>query len=219
MEFITVIPPPVEPVGLIEAKLHLRVDHNEDDSLIESLIVAARTYIENYLCTSLIQQGKVAYFDSIPGRTIKLPYGPVQFIESIMYYDEQDTENEVDSANYYLAPGDTVSLFPKKSWGITSLRGPGAVQVYYEAGYEPEEIIIPGETPDPTEDNPNPDKLPDLEYTDYTANIPRPIIQAILLLIGQWYENREGATADKYISREMPFGVKELLTPYRNAVV
>lgn len=219
MEFLTVIPPPTEPVGLIETKLHLRVDHDHDDALIESLITSARLYIENYICGSLVQQGKVAYFSNTPNRSVRLPYGPVQHIDQVVYFDHDGNENEVDSSSYYLAPGDKLNLMPNKSWGIKSLQGPGAFQVYYEAGYEPEDVIIPGGTPEPTEQDPDPAPLPDIEYLDYTANIPRPIIQALLLLVGQWYENRQSASGEKYIPREMPFGVKELLTPYRNAVV
>lgn len=39
-------PPTAEPVSLVEAKLHLRVDFNDDDALITSLITAARQAAE-----------------------------------------------------------------------------------------------------------------------------------------------------------------------------
>ncbi len=40
--------PLVEPISLIEAKLHLRVSTTADDALITQLIRAARIYCENY---------------------------------------------------------------------------------------------------------------------------------------------------------------------------
>ena len=45
---ITVNPADVEPVTLEEAKHHLRVDHDADDALIQSLITAARETVERF---------------------------------------------------------------------------------------------------------------------------------------------------------------------------
>lgn len=45
---ITVTPATVEPVTLEEVKEHLRLDHDEDDGLIGTLITGARQYVELY---------------------------------------------------------------------------------------------------------------------------------------------------------------------------
>ena len=60
---------------------------------------------------------------------------------------------------------------------------------------------------------------PDTEETDYGANIPQAIKQAMLLLIGEWYEQREAAADTKHTIQTIPWGVKQLLAPYREATV
>ena len=46
-----------EPITLEEAKTHLRVDTNADDSLIEGLIAAARNHCENELGLTITDGG------------------------------------------------------------------------------------------------------------------------------------------------------------------
>lgn len=62
----------VEPVSLTMAKRHLRVEHEEDDSLIASLITAARELAESYIGRSLAAETAMSYElgyppDEVPG--------------------------------------------------------------------------------------------------------------------------------------------------------
>ncbi len=52
MQLIT--PAAAEPVSLAEAKLHLRVDFDEDDALIQALISAARQAAETLTQRQLV---------------------------------------------------------------------------------------------------------------------------------------------------------------------
>ena len=45
------------------------------------------------------------------------------------------------------------------------------------------------------------------------ASVPTPIVQAMLLLIGHWYQNRETANANPVTS--LPLAFEALITPYR----
>lgn len=71
----------IEPVGLAEAKTHLRVTFNDDDVEIYRMITRARKYIENYCNISIVTQ-RIQVVADICGDW-QLPYAPVITIESV----------------------------------------------------------------------------------------------------------------------------------------
>ena len=219
MELKCITPPLGEPLSLAEVKLHLRVDHDHEDSLIEGLITAAREYVELNIGGCLPEQVRGAYLDSWPIAPLRLPWGPVIGIESVKYLDGDGAEHEADAGSYYLTAGGEIALLPGQAWPKSSLKGKGAIEIAYSAGYPPEVTTIPGETPEPSDEDPDPKPLPDTEVTDYGGNVPQGLRQAMLLLIGQWYELREGASGEKYVVRAVPYGVRQLLAPYREIVL
>jgi len=98
-----VTPPAEEPVSLIDAKLHLRVDFDEDDTLIASLISAARQAAETLTGRQFTTARWKMVLDcfpgpslmgvpagqpfTLPGHAILLPKCPVQTVVSINYLD------------------------------------------------------------------------------------------------------------------------------------
>src|SRR5512139_2288241 len=99
--------PTVEPVTTAETKSHLRVDTTADDTLIGTLITAARQDSEEYLNRALVTQTWDLYMDGFPTTTkIKVPLPPLQSITSIKYYDEDDVEATMTATDYIV---DTVS--------------------------------------------------------------------------------------------------------------
>jgi hypothetical protein len=94
------------------------------------------------------------------------------------------------------------------------LRGPDSIAITYVTGYEP----VVTETEVPVEDGEE-GETETVTTTDYGGNIPQAIKQAMLLLIGEWYEQREAAADTKYAIQTIPWGVKQLLAPYREATV
>lgn len=176
--------PSAEPVTSIEAKLHLRVDHTDDDTLITILIQAARELVEQHLGRSLITQSRTIKLDTFPrcSNAILIPYGPLVSVTTLKYYDEDEVQQTLSSSLYWVDSSSNIPrIVVKDSWpGIFDM--PNAVEIIYVAGYGASGSFV-----------------------------PKPIKQAMLLVIGHLYENRE-QVGD--IRHELPFGVETLLAPY-----
>ena len=198
------VKPESEPLELDEVKLHLRVDHDDEDSLIESMIAAAREYCENFCRRSFITQTLTFTLDEFPSVGVKascydgykrkytdyieLPNGPVQSIESLEYWDTTEDEYiEIEAADYQLSNSsavvDRLAPAPNTSWPTPQSGRLDAVKVQYIAG-----------------------------YGDDGEDVPRAIRNAMLLLIATWYANREAfllATSGQAFPT--PVGVDALL--------
>lgn len=138
-------PPVIEPITLDEAKQHLRVDGNDDDILIMSLIKQAREYCENYQNRKYITQTLELVLDSFPQGNAIIFYNcsPVQKVESIKYYDANRQEYLFDENNYISDLDGFVGravLNRGKHWPTLELQSVNAVRVRLIAGY--------GDTPD-----------------------------------------------------------------------
>lgn len=135
-----IIPPAIEPITLEEAKHHLRVDGNDDDLLIKSLIKQAREWCEDYQNRKYITQTLELVLDTFPnGNAIVFnSCSPVQKVESIKYYDENRQEY-LFNENKYIADLDSfinrVVLNRGKHWPIEELQSVNAVRVRVVAGY------------------------------------------------------------------------------------
>ncbi len=90
--------PSVEPITLTEGKLHLKVDGNDDNTLITALIKTVRRLAEAETKRAFITQTWQMYLDSAPAE-IRIPKAPLQSIESIKVISAvQDTVDQ-DSAS------------------------------------------------------------------------------------------------------------------------
>lgn len=72
----------VEPVTLVEAKDFCKVDIGTDDTLIISLITAARQQCEAYTGVGFVEHNIVAIVNNMNG-DIYIPYGPIIAINSV----------------------------------------------------------------------------------------------------------------------------------------
>jgi len=133
-------PPSVEPITLEEAKHHLRIDGNDDDLLIQSLIKQAREWCEYYQNRKYITQTLELVLDTFPnGNAIVFnSCSPVQKVESIKYYDENRQEFLFDESSYIADLDGFVNrlvLNRGKHWPVVELQSVNAVRVRVVAGY------------------------------------------------------------------------------------
>lgn len=81
-------------------KLFLRVDHSEEDTLIEALRLAAIQYCENYTNLKLGRVTATMYLDKFPVMW-EVPVAPVVSVDSITYNVSKATQVTLDTDNYF----------------------------------------------------------------------------------------------------------------------
>lgn len=140
MKFEVVEKPNEEPISLEDAKLFLRVDSDEEDDLIKTMITTARTLAEGIQGRTLPEQELKAYFDSFPSKSdpLKLPRPPVKEIKGIKYTDKDGNQQEITE---YEADLHAEPALIYADWPATKDK-PNVVEVEYEAGFD----VIPQPT-------------------------------------------------------------------------
>lgn len=181
------IAPSATPVSSTEAKLHCRVDHSTEDAIFTRLIEVARRQCEQISGWAYITRTYTAQLDCWPrGGCIELLYPPLQSVTSIKYFDEDGMEHTFASSNYIVdthsTPGRIV-LAKDATWPDENLRPGGAITITFVAG-----------------------------FGDEASDVPDQYKQAMLLLIGHLYENRESVVVQQGIGLvQVPQAVDWLL--------
>ena len=195
---VLVSAPAVEPVLLSDVKLFLKIDGNEEDSLLSSLMASSRRAVEEYIKAALITQSWKLTMDRFPCEedfrrderwsllerceqyAIQLPRQPIQSIESIKTTGRDGTQSTVAPETYTLDQSNgRVLLNDGFSWP-TDLRDFAAVEI----------VTLNG-------------------YGDDGGEVPEPINQAIVQYTCAMYCDRTCA--------DLPAGCKSLLSPYMSA--
>ena len=127
-----IAPPQTEPVTLMEAKAHLRIDGSEEDELLSALITAAREMAEEYTRRAFITQTWELALDSASGK-VYLPRPPVQTIDEIML------DGEMVAIENYIFLGENV-FCPKIPLYAAN---PGGLVIRYISGYGSNATDIP----------------------------------------------------------------------------
>lgn len=186
--------PSTEPVTLAEARAHLRLDtfgsppaHPEDD-LISLYISAARQFCEDYLGHSIAYRTSVIYFDRLKDGFIDLDEWPVSSIDLFEYVDSTGANQTLSASSYILDSASAPArVYSVGDWPSVKTSVPNVATLTVTAGY------TDGQSP-----NPHP--------------ISKSIKNAILLMVGHLYENRQqvGQKMDS-----LPYGVEDLLNLHR----
>lgn len=152
MGTLTVITEPaVEPVTRTEAKLALRVDHDDDDSRIDALIEAARHFAESYTGLYIMPQTVELALDAWPASTFDLGVWPLESIDSVKYDDTSSpvTEQTLTANTDYIADTTTRGgrLTTVGGWPTVAAR-PNPIRIRMTAGYPLAGSPLTGDAPE-----------------------------------------------------------------------
>ena len=164
MAAILIEPPAGEPLTLNEAKNYLRVGHDADDALIQSMIAAARVQVEAHTRRALLTQTWRIVLDRWPAlASIPSPVSPLREVIGGRVRDESGDAQEMDPdifiANTASSPG-MVGFDAGRV--IQPVRTIAAIEIDIEAGY------------------------------GLASDVPAPLVRAIRLLLARAYEYRGG---------------------------
>lgn len=177
-------------ISTANAKTFLKVDTSEDDTIINNLVVAATRSAEEYTNRLFITQELEQYAPVWTG-VGQLFKSPVSAVSSITYFDESNASQTLSASVYSLnnvLEPARIELKVDQEFPNLADRW-DAIKVTYSAG-----------------------------YGTATTDVPMPIIQAVYLTIGHWYENRQSVIVGRQVN-EMPMTSKYLLDQYKVQVI
>ena len=187
MALVLTAAPAVEPVTVDEAKAHLRIDHNDEDALLGSLIATSRLHIEAALDLALVTQSWSWRLDAWPDdMAVALPLRPVQSVEAVQVTAADGTVETLSSEKFLL---NGANLRPRLLSRAGAWPRPGVpalgIEIAFTTGF--------GST---------------------ASDVPPPIRHSLLMLVAHWYEHR-GSTEVGGASARIPDTVSTLLAAYR----
>ena len=174
-------------LSLEDAKEHLRVDFDDEDAYIASLVAAAQDLIDgpDGMVGKAIASQTWRYGIKRPLARVHLPVVPVQSVTSMAYYDEANTEQALDLSDFtFLASEDVAYIEPKSgvSWPAMYDRA-DALNITFLAGF------------------------------GAVSDAPQALVHALKLMIYHWYENRQDVEATQM--HHIPLGAQALINRYR----
>ena len=160
---------------------------DDEDTLIQNLITAARKYAEHTYCHRTFPVQTLEYSISSFPYEIKLPRPPVIDIVSfkVKVYDGTDLDDLVEDEDFivdYEAEPAIIVPAPGKVWPCEKLYPLNSIRIRYEAGY---------------------------------TDVPEPIKYWIMLLVAHYYENRQAILPMGHNIMRTPYGIDWLIDGYR----
>lgn len=137
-EPVIVTPPDSDPVSLAEAKIFSRVDHDDEDAIIGTMIAAAVSCAEATTGTRLVAQ-QVRIAADRWSDLLQLPIGPVRSVVSVVYDDSNGVEQTLALEDYELFGGGlSQGIRPVFGGNFPSDRrnDAGSIRVTLSVGYD-----------------------------------------------------------------------------------
>ena len=88
-------------VSTADLKAFLRVTHSTEDTLIESIRIAAIAYIEQFCNIRIGDRTAVFHYSDFPD-AVELPVGPINSITNVKYATSDSATATMDSGDYYV---------------------------------------------------------------------------------------------------------------------
>lgn len=191
--------PTVEPMSLANVKAFLKVEHTDDDNLINELIRTVRKQAERFTKRHFMTQTWDWIFsDMIPQDPFEIPGVPLQSITGI-FFTNATTEVEgsaIDTTKYLVEANSTdvpgrVILKAGQQWGNESVRDVLGTRIRFVSGY--------GAT---------------VQNGAAAGSCPDEITLALYRAIAVHYEHRDDLVVGSIVA-ELPETSKSLLRPFR----
>jgi len=177
--------PAIEPWSVAEAKSFLRAENDDDDTVIASLIAAARNHIEAQTRCGLIAQTWRFVLDRWPADDrITFGRGPLRSLVAARVYDSAGDASTLDVGMFVLDKAAGAVASP--CWALPA---PGRASAGIELDVE-------------------------LGFGDAATDVPDVLRHAIRTLVAHWYENR-GLIAIGQTVAMMPASVGAMIASYR----
>lgn len=185
MPSILLTGPAIEPWSVAEAKSFLRAENDDDDTVIASLIAAARNQVEALTRSALIAQTWRFVRDQWPtdGR-IRLGRGPLRSLVAVRVYDSAGNASTVDVGTFVIDKAAGTIASP--SWALPA---PGRTSAGIELDVE-------------------------IGFGAAATDVPDVLRHAVRTLVAHWYENR-GLIAIGQSVAMMPASVNAMIAGYR----
>lgn len=182
---IVTVEPAAEPLSVAEAKPQLAIDGPDFDGPLARWLKAARQHAEAYAGIALITQTRILCASSFADLE-RLPIAPVQSVSAINYVDTEGVEQTLST----------------DVWEASLV------------GLEPEVRLKVGQAWPPARSVKDAIRVTAIcGYGDSGAAVPSDILQAILLVVGDWLENREDLVTGT-VGR-LPNGFETMMAKYR----
>lgn len=183
-----VITAPDELITVADAAEFIRAEFSaSEETLIESLITAARQWCEEYLGRAIGVQTielRMAQFPEDAGPIVLR--SPIIEVNSVKYLDTDGVEQTIDSDDYLVSDAEPAEIVPVSAWPV-AFGSADSVRVEYDAGYMSGSPML-------------------------SQELPKTIRTAILMMVADMYANRE-AQVDKPLTANPT--VERLLSMYR----
>lgn len=189
MNYRLVTGPSTEPLTYAEAKAYLRLNDDSEQSLVTSLISAARGIVEGQTWRPLISQVWATQldFNEVNTSVIRINKAPVISVDTVTYYDSNNALQTLSATNWESDIYGSPARVRLKTPPIVYERM-NALQINFTAGYA------------------------------NAAAVPNDIKTALYMIIGHLYEVRMEVAIGNIV-QEIPMASKYLLEPYRNSLL